>query len=569
VRTATVLLALLLASCGSSSDDVDAGGGSDASTPPPGTDAGDPSGDGGVPTGVDAGDGVEVVDVSHDREVRGVWIATVYNINWPSRSGLSADAQRAELDALLDVAADAGMNSVFMQVRAESDAFYASELEPWSRFLTGTSGGDPGWDPLAHAIDAAHARGLELHAWMNPYRALVSGGPSTAASSHIVNARPELVVRYGDLHWIDPGNPDGRAHTLAVIRDVLERYDIDGLHFDDYFYPYPESGVAFPDDASYAAHGDGLARDDWRRRNVNEMVAAVHALVREVAPDVRFGISPFGIYRPGMPAGIRGLDQYAALFADPIAWMEAGTVDYIAPQLYWPTTRAAQDYALLLDWWAAEADATGVDLLVGNYLAQLGSSSEWPLSEIRTQLELVRADDRAAGNIQYHIDPIVEDRMGAADLLRGHHAVPATTPPIPGATDGPGLPGVTVTGADVALAGDGRCFAIYRDEGGAWIIDRLVFGDATRLYRGRWAVSLVARNGLESRGVVIDVEEGDPTDPPVDPPMGAGCDHSFGGRYAHTACSASYQCCDGAWQMLPGGCGACLCVEESGMTGCP
>ncbi|MCA9609827.1 MAG: family 10 glycosylhydrolase, partial [Myxococcales bacterium] len=187
----------------------------------------------------DAGPDVETVDVSHAREVRGVWIASVYNINWPSRSGLSGDAQRAELDHLLDVAAGAGMNAVFLQIRAESDAFYASALEPWSRFLTGTSGGDPGWDPLDYAIGAAHARGLELHAWMNPYRALVSGDGASAAATHVVNAHPELVVRYGDLHWIDPGHPDGQAHVLAVIRDVLTRYAIDGLHFDDYFYPYP------------------------------------------------------------------------------------------------------------------------------------------------------------------------------------------------------------------------------------------------------------------------------------------------------------------------------------------
>ncbi|MCB9597839.1 MAG: family 10 glycosylhydrolase [Sandaracinaceae bacterium] len=554
-------IAALLVACGGGGA-VDGGARLDAAAmDAAGTDAGglDAAGLDGA-TGGDAG--VETVDVSHEREVRGVWIATVYNINWPSRSGLSADAQRAELDALLDTARAAGMNAVFLQVRAESDAFYRSDLEPWSRFLTGTSGGDPGWDPLAHAVDAAHARGLELHAWMNPYRALVSGTPATAAPTHLVNARPELIVEYGSLHWIDPGNPDGRAHVLAVIRDVLERYDLDGLHFDDYFYPYPESGVAFDDDASYAAHGGGLARDDWRRANVNTMVAEVHALVREVRPDVRFGISPFGIYRPGMPSGISGLDQYASLYADPVAWMDAGDVDYLAPQLYWPTTQAAQDYARLLDWWAERADAAGRHLLVGNYLAQLGTSPAWTLDEIRTQLQLVRDEPRAQGNIQYHVGPIVDDRMGVAAALRDHYATPATTPAIPGATGGPPLPGVTVEGAAVRLTGDGRCFAVYREDASGWTIDRLVFGETATLSRGRWAISLVARDGLESRGVVVTVESGDP------PPMGAACTHSFGGRYAHTACSASYQCCDGAWQMLPGGCGPCLCTEPTGMTGC-
>jgi len=448
---------------------------------------------------------VETVAVSHDREVRGVWIATVWNINWPSSSSLEPSEQRAELNALLDRAQEAGMNAVFMQVRAESDAFYRSELEPWSRFLTGTQGSDPGWDPLAEAIEAAHVRGLELHAWMNPYRALVSPDRSVAAPNHIANAHPEQVVSYGNLLWIDPGNPGGRAHTLAVIRDVLERYDIDGLHFDDYFYPYPEDGLAFPDEASFAAYDGPLARDDWRRDNVNRMVAAVHELVREVRPDVRFGISPFGIYRPGMPEGIRGLDPWAQLYADPLAWMQAETVDYVAPQLYWPTTQTAQDYARLLTWWSEQASLTGRHLLIGNYLAQLGSSSAWSIDEIGAQLRLVREESRAQGNIQYHIGPIMENRSGVLDVLQDHHSRPAATPPIPGATDAPELPAVTVAGTELTMSGDGRCFALYREVAGAFELERLVFGDRVTLAPGRWAVSLVARNGLESRGVVFEI----------------------------------------------------------------
>ncbi|MBX3274597.1 MAG: family 10 glycosylhydrolase [Sandaracinaceae bacterium] len=523
------------------------------------TDAAPP--DGAAPP--DAGPGVETVEVSHAREIRGVWIATVYNINWPSSSRLDAAAQRAELDGLLDTARAAGMNSVFLQVRAESDAFYRSELEPWSRFLTGTPGRDPGWDPLAYAVDAAHARGLELHAWMNPYRALVSGEPSAAASTHIVNARPDLVVRYGSLHWMDPGNPEGRAHVLAVIRDVLTRYDLDGLHFDDYFYPYPESGVAFPDDATFAAYGGGLSRPDWRRQNVNTMVREVHELVRAVRPDVRFGISPFGIYRPDMPPGIRGLDQYAALFADPLAWMEGGHVDYIAPQLYWPTTQTAQDYARLLEWWSERADATGRTLVVGNYLAQLGSSAAWSLEEIRTQLRLVRDEPRAHGNIQYHIGPITTDRMGVRAALAAHHATPAATPALVDRGPAPSPPGVTVAGSQVTLTGEGRCFAAYREVGGAFRIERLIFASSATLSRGRWAISRIARDGTESRGVVVTIADGGEP-----PPEGMACTHSFGGRYAHTACSASYQCCDGAWRMRTEGCGACRCVEESGSVGC-
>ncbi|MEZ4340005.1 MAG: hypothetical protein R3B82_25570 [Sandaracinaceae bacterium] len=199
--------------------------------------------------------------------------------------------------------------------------------------------------------------------------------------------------------------------------------------------------------------------------------------------------------------------------------------------------------------------------MVGN-LSQLGTSSAWTVDPDPHQLQLVRDDPRAFRSIQYQIAPLGEDRAGVVALFREHHVTPATTPPIPGATDGPPVPGVVSEGSHVSLTGDGRCFAVYREDAGAFGIDRLVFGSEATLYRGRWAISLVARNGLESRGVVVEVTEGDP------PPMGASCTHSFGGVYAHTACSASYQCCDGAWQMPTGACGPCLCTEPTGMTGC-
>ncbi|MGE0791755.1 MAG: glycoside hydrolase family 10 protein [Sandaracinaceae bacterium] len=547
-------------------------------------------GDGGRRDGggeTDGGDGgridggassVTLVDVAHERELRGVWVATVFNINWPSRTGLSAAQMQAEMESLLDHAKDAGMNAVFFQVRAESDAFYASSLEPWSRFLTGTMGEDPGYDPLQHAIEQAHARGLELHAWVNPYRALASASPTIADPLHVTRSHAEWTVTYGANRWYDPGNAEARTHTLAVLRDILTRYDVDGLHFDDYFYPYPESGVTFGDAATYAAYQSGggtLSIGDWRRENVHTMVSAVDALVREVRDDVRFGISPFGIYRPGMPPGISGLDQYAAIYSDPMRWLSEGWLDYLAPQLYWPTTRAAQDYAVLLGFWADAASAANTDLYVGNYLSQLGSASDWSVDEFRTEVALTRAarDRRALGNIQYQIAPIVENRSGIADVFEGElYARPAASPPIPRATARPAPPRVSVDGADVTLASDDelRFYAAYRmDDASAFALERLVVAaDASAtLYRGEWAISAIDRSSMESQGVRVTIEVGDPPGPPP-PPTGRSCTHSFGGIYSDRGCSPSYQCCDGTWVDRAVGCGACVCEEATGMVGC-
>lgn len=559
-------------------------GGCGVAAPATGSDAGVDAGaafDGGAPDAgsVDAGPEPETVSTAHERELRGAWIATVFNINWPSRQGLSASAAQAELRGLFDTAEVAGLNAVVMQIRAECDAFYPSELEPWSRYLTGTQGEDPGWDPLAFAIEEAHARGLELHAWMNPYRASANGAASNVAS-HIATRRPDLVRTHGDFRWLDPGSQDALAHTLAVVRDVLTRYDIDGLHFDDYFYPYPAEGTGeFDDDATWAAYqssGGALARDDWRRDNVNRMVSAVHAAVAELRPDVRFGISPFGIYRPGMPAGITGLDQYATLYADPLRWMGEGWVDYVAPQLYWPTTQTAQAYGRLLTWWAEQAEASGTTLFVGNYLAQLGSSSAWSVGEIEEQVRLVRADARVRGNIFYHVDPLLEDRSGVATMLAGDwYGVPVATPALRGASGPPGAPRVQADGADAVVdpSDSLRSWLAYELSGGSYVLRRRVPASAERigLWRGSWAISALDRRGLESPGARVEITSGEPpTTEPTPEPTGATCTHSFGGVYADTACSPTYQCCDGSWQSRTGGdpCGSCLCVEDTGMTGC-
>ena len=453
--------------------------------------------------------------VAHARELRAVWIATVWNINFPSDTGLGAAALRAELDALVAVAAEAGLNALVFQVRAEGDAFYASAFEPWSRFLSGTQGVDPGLDPLAYLITAAHAQNLEVHAWLNPYRARTSTA-APLAPSHMASLWPAFAYPYGSLVWMDPAAPAVQDRLLDVVDDLVTGYDLDGVHFDDYFYPYPDG--PFPDDASYAAYqaaGGLLARADWRRDNVNRMVADVHALVRTVAPDVRFGIAPFGIYRPGQPAGITGLDQYASLYADPVRWMLDGHVDYIAPQLYWPTTRTAQAYEALLAWWADVAP--GMAVFAGNYLSQLGSASDWTVAEFREQLRLSRLyrGDGSLGNIWYQVGPLVENRAGIRDVFRDEfYAAPALPPALPHAglpvappTLAP-APGAALGTFDVSHAGDRalKGATLYRRDGDGWALDRVIPAPASRVAvpaSGTWALATVTRDGVESLGVVI------------------------------------------------------------------
>jgi uncharacterized lipoprotein YddW (UPF0748 family) len=455
------------------------------------------------------------VPVGHRRELRGLWVASVWNIDFPSRSDLSPDAGRAELDALLDLAVDLGLNAVMLQVRPNGDALYQPGLEPWSRWLTGAEGTDPGWDPLAHLVAGAHARGLEAHAWFNPYR----GGASTShalSPDHLCARDPSACVVYGSLRWMDPGLPRVRAHTVAVAVDVASRYDIDGLILDDYFYPYPD-GSEFPDSASYAAYqaeGGPLARDDWRRSNVNQLVAELDAGLRAVRDDLRFTISPFGIYRPGEPPGITGLDQYAAIFADPVAWAEAGTVDLLAPQLYWPTTQAAQAFEPLLQWWEALGARTGVWIASALSTSSAGSTAAWTSAEYEAQVGITRAGhpDVVAGHLLYNASSLLEDQSGVAGVFRGLNAAPALSPPLgrqrARAVQPPGV---------VALAdGSGwqlahrdaaplRGWAVYREEGAGYVFEELLPPGLDVVPRGsaRLAVSAVTRHGAESEGVIL------------------------------------------------------------------
>ncbi len=469
----------------------------------------DPGSDSGI---VDGG-GPELMEVSHDREFRAVWIATAANINFPSRQGLTAQEQQAELIGMLDLVQSLGLNAIVFQVRPEGDAFYRSTLEPWSRFLSGTQGEDPGYDPLSFVIEEAHARQIEVHAWFNPYR-LKTTASSVAVQPHFSVMYPEATRSYGNFLWMDPGEEISRMHTLAVILDVVRRYDVDGVHFDDYFYPYP-TDEDFPDAQTYADYmssGGTLALDDWRRDNVNRMVEEISVAVAAEKSHVRFGISPFGIYRPGIPEGITGLDQYGAIFADPVRWIEAGWLDYLAPQLYWPSSQTRQAYGPLIDWWSS-LTTSGRYIFAGNFLSQLDSSAAWTVEEIRMQVSLSRAqrDRLSMGNIFFHIGPLQENRSGIADVFSNElYDRLALTPPLATATHSVEPPQVRVEAGAVQLTADPalRAVLVYElDPDGANLVQTLLPNTETLdLSPGRYALSAVDRSGVESLGVVLEID---------------------------------------------------------------
>lgn len=380
------------------------------------------------------------------REFRAAWVATVANIDWPSRKGLSTTEQVSEIRALLDRAAALRLNTIILQVRTSADALYPSALEPWSEYLSGTQGQapEPFYDPLATWVSEAHARGLELHAWFNPYRARQSQARSTAADTHLSQTRPDWVKRYGDQLWIDPGEPDAAAHTLAVVRDVLQRYDVDGIHIDDYFYPYPvqEGGgskqeLDFPDEPSwqrYLQAGGTLGRADWRRDNVDRLVQQLYQLARALKPWVKLGISPFGLPRPDLrPAGITGFSQYDKLYAHVERWLREGWLDYLVPQLYWPRAQAAQAFGPLLDGWLGLPNPLGRPIYPGLFTSRITDKADsWPVDEILGQIALTRERAPGTGHAHFSMVALAQNRRGLADaLLAGPYAEPALPPVMP------------------------------------------------------------------------------------------------------------------------------------------
>ena len=379
----------------------------------------------------------KIVPPSPAREFRAAWVATVGNSCWPSKPGLSTAQQKAELVAILDRAAALKLNAVIFQVRPACDALYASGLEPWSEYLTGVQGRAPSpfYDPLAFAIAEAHKRGLELHAWFNPFRAHHFQSVSPIAPNHISRTQPELVRSYAKYLWLDPGDPAVRDYSLRVVMDVLKRYDVDGIHFDDYFYPYKEKNssgneIDFPDGATWKKFGEnsGLSRDDWRRQNVDLFIQQVYHAIKAEKPWVKFGISPFGIWRPKNPPAISGFDSYAGLYADSRKWLREGWCDYFAPQLYWGIAPPQTSFTTLLDWWNNE-NVRHRHIWPG--LNSLNVGEKWPPSEIVNQINATRhyAD---AGQIHWSSSALMNNAALDAALQRDVYQQPALIPASPG-----------------------------------------------------------------------------------------------------------------------------------------
>ena len=361
------------------------------------------------------------------REFRAVWVSTVANIDWPSRRDLSSDKQKAEVIAILDQAVQMKLNAIVLQVRPAADAIYPSAIEPWSEFLTGEQGRPPFpyYDPLQFWIEQAHARGLELHAWFNPFRARTAVTKGNAAKNHVSKTMPEAVKQYGDLSWMDPGEPAATQQTLAVITDVLHRYDVDGIHIDDYFYPYPIKGangaeLDFPDENSwqkYLNSGGTMSRADWRRSNVNHLVSAINQVVHEEKTWVKFGISPFGIGRPDkIPAGITGFSQYDKLYADVEFWLANGWLDYLSPQLYWPINQAPQAFKVLHAYWQSQ-NVQQRHIWPGLYTSRIDNSEHsWPADEILNQVDALR-EQGGDGHVHFSMISLKQNRKNIAQRL--------------------------------------------------------------------------------------------------------------------------------------------------------
>ena len=457
------------------------------------------------------------------REFRGAWIASVANIDWPSRPALSTEAQQEEARNLVRVARDVGLNALIFQVRPAADALYSSALEPWSEYLTGEQGRapDPAYDPLAFWIEEAHRAGIELHAWFNPFRARHSSARGPLAARHVVNTRPVSVRPYGDMLWLDPGDPAAADLAIAAILDVVRRYDIDGVHIDDYFYPYPVKGpdgadVAFPDGETWGAYRGPLSLADWRRANVDRFVERLYREVRRESERVRVGVSPFGLGRPDRrPAGVAGFSQYDAIYADVETWLANGWMDYLAPQLYWKSDSPGQPFAVLLEYWRAQ-NPHARHVWPGLFTSRINSSeNSWDPVDIVGQVDLSRAGG-AMGHIHFSIAAIAQDRRGIAQRLRAAYENPALVPATPWlANRAPAAPavnaridanGVRVTTTNAEAPWLLATWALY---GEAWRFFVLARGEGSipREYTGKplrdLVVSSVDRTGIESARVRV------------------------------------------------------------------
>ncbi len=370
-------------------------------------------------------------------EFRAVWVATVDNIDWPSSKNLSVEEQKAEYIKLLDMHQQNGMNAVIVQIRPAGDAFYPSQYEPWSEFLTGKQGlaPTPFYDPLEFMIKETHNRGMEFHAWLNPYRAVFNMHKSSIAPTHPTKLHPEWFLVYGDKKYFNPALPEVREHTAKIVKDIVSHYDIDAIHMDDYFYPYRISGKEFPDQQSYLLYGNGMNKENWRRSNCDSIIKLLYETIRAANPRVKFGISPFGIWRNKSqdPMGSEtkgGQTNYDDLYADILLWLEKGWIDYVVPQLYWERGHKLADYNTLLEWW--NQHSYGKQLFIGHGFYRAGTNPAWRNpNEIPKQIEAVRNYKTTQGSVYFNSKVFEKNPLGWCDSLRNnYYYYPALVPPM-------------------------------------------------------------------------------------------------------------------------------------------
>jgi uncharacterized lipoprotein YddW (UPF0748 family) len=370
-------------------------------------------------------------------EFRGVWIATVDNIDWPAKKVLNVDSQKADYIRQLDLHKKNGMNAVIVQVRTAADAFYPSPYEPWSQWLTGTQGlmPKPYWDPLQFMIEEAHKRGFEFHAWCNPYRADFDIGRTNIAPDHISKLYPQWFLKYGNQLFFDPGNKEAQQWSINVMKDIVVRYDIDALHMDDYFYPYRIAGREFPDSVSYAQYGKGRNKEDWRRSNVDSIIKQLSVIIKQQKPWVKFGISPFGVWRniAKDPRGSNtraGQTNYDDLYADVLTWVKNKWIDYVAPQIYWEFSQPNAPYQVLLEWWNKQAN--GIHCYIGLGIYKAGTTQAWrDRTLIPRQIDSLRAQSNINGAIFFSSTSFDRNPNGWNDSLqKNQYKMAALIPPM-------------------------------------------------------------------------------------------------------------------------------------------
>ncbi len=374
-------------------------------------------------------------------EFRGVWIATVDNIDWPVKGMVNADSQKAEYIRQLDLHKKNGMNAVIVQVRPSADAFYPSPYEPWSQWLAGTQGKPPSpyYDPLQFMIKEAHKRGMEFHAWCNPYRADFKIDSSSIAPSHITRIHPEWFLTYGDKKYFDPANKEAQKFVVSVVGDIVNRYDIDAIHMDDYFYPYRISGLEFPDSISYLRSGTKLNKDDWRRSNVDSIIRMISLVIKKEKPWVQFGISPFSVWRnkaqdPDGSDSNSGQNNYDDLYADIVLWLKEKWIDYVAPQLYFEIGNSRVAFEKLLNWWSKHSYGRHLYIGMGIYRASgnLPPNSPWKNpNELPDQIKLLRQYPNVQGSIYFSSKTFNTNPNGWNDSLQNnYYKTPALIPPM-------------------------------------------------------------------------------------------------------------------------------------------